>query len=102
MCKAPKPPKQKEPDKPEFLRNRYLDAALGGSASINQIRRGRSDLRIRPDVDGAPQPSGLSDLTDGNLQGFIPSIRARGARTSPTPSIGPRPISGRRLRAERP
>lgn len=45
MCKAPKLPPQKDPDKPEFLRNRFLDAAFGQFGTINQLRTGRSDLR---------------------------------------------------------
>lgn len=99
MCKAPKPPKQKEPDKPEFLRNRYLDAVLGKSGVVNQIRKGRADLRIRPggaDINTLP-PSGLN-LGDADLSGFVPDISIGGAgRTSRTPSIGPRPINGRQL-----
>lgn len=46
MCKAPKPPKPKDPDKPEYLRNPYLDAAIGQSGAVDQLRSGRSQLRI--------------------------------------------------------
>lgn len=46
MCKAPKPPAPKEPDKPEWLRNPYLDAAIGQSGLVDQLRSGRSSLRI--------------------------------------------------------
>lgn len=46
MCKAPKPPKPKEPDKPEWLKNPYLDAAVGQASAVNQLRQGRSSLRI--------------------------------------------------------
>jgi hypothetical protein len=59
MCKAPKPPAPKEPDKPEFLRNRYLDAAIGQSGVVNQLRQGRSTFRIDLDSGlgvGARQP----------------------------------------------
>ena len=45
MCKAPKAPKPKEPDKPEWLRNPYLDAATGQGGIVDQMRRGRSSLR---------------------------------------------------------
>lgn len=65
MCKAPKPPPQKEPEKPEWLRNPYLDAAIGQSAAVNQLRTGRSQLRIdlnsglglRQPGTALPQPS---------------------------------------------
>lgn len=46
MCKAPKPPPQKEPDKPQYLRNPYLDAQIGQSGAVQQMRTGRSQLRI--------------------------------------------------------
>jgi hypothetical protein len=46
MCKAPKPPAPKKPDKPEFLRNAYLDAAIGQSGVVNSLRQGRGSLRI--------------------------------------------------------
>lgn len=46
MCKAPKPPKQKEPDKPEWLRNPYLDRQEGGGGALAALRTGRSALRI--------------------------------------------------------
>lgn len=46
MCKAPKPPPIKKPDKPEFLHNPFLDAAVGGAGAVDQLRQGRSSLRI--------------------------------------------------------
>lgn len=46
MCKAPDPPKPTEPEKPEFLHNEYLDAAMGQSATVAGLRSGRSSLRI--------------------------------------------------------
>lgn len=46
MCKAPKPPAPKDPDKPEWLRNQYLDAAIGQSGVVNQLRQGRSQFRV--------------------------------------------------------
>lgn len=88
MCKAPKRPEPKEPDKPEFLRNRYLDAAIGQSGIVNQIRRGRSDLRIRPD-----------SVTSSRQIGDALSPAAPTGVSDPTsPSIGPAPIAGRRAR----
>ena len=53
MCKAPKPPPVKEPDKPEFLRNPHLDQAFGASGIINSLRTGRSALRV-PLAGGLP------------------------------------------------
>jgi hypothetical protein len=50
MCKAPKPPAPKEPDKPEFLRNVYLDAAVGQSGVVSKLRSGRSQFRIDLDA----------------------------------------------------
>ena len=84
MCKAPKPPKQKEPDKPEFLRNPYLDAFIGRSGMVSQLRTGRSALRIRPgdlpDADARqpgevltptkPNASRLQAPTDPGLPGI--------------------------------
>lgn len=46
MCKAPKPPKQKEPKKPMFLKNRYLDEFVGDAQAVNSLRTGRSSLRM--------------------------------------------------------
>lgn len=74
MCKAPKPPKPKEPEKPEYLRNPYLDAAIGRRAAVDQLRTGRSSLRIdrdstsapsgnRPVVSARPGQSGSSRVT---------------------------------------
>jgi hypothetical protein len=53
MCKAPKPPAPKEPKKPQFLRNRYLDEFVGGAAAVNSIKAGRGSLRIPM---GSPTP----------------------------------------------
>lgn len=77
MCKAPKPPKPKAPDKPEFLRNPYLDAAVGQSGVVDQLRLGRSSLR--------------TDLAAGL------GIRQSAAVPAPT-NFGPtvRPIASRR------
>jgi len=46
MCKAPKVPPVKDPKKPQFLRNKYLDAFLGDSQAVNALRTGRSSLRV--------------------------------------------------------
>jgi len=46
MCKAPKVAPEKEPDKPEFLRNRVLDRALSGAGTVAALRTGRSQFRI--------------------------------------------------------
>jgi hypothetical protein len=46
MCKAPKPPAPKEPKKPQFLRNRYLDEFVGEASAVKKLRTGRSNLRI--------------------------------------------------------
>jgi hypothetical protein len=66
MCKAPKPPTPKEPKKPEFLRNRYLDAFVGGAQSIASLRSGRSSLRIpqggeAKSAPSLPRPEGQPD-----------------------------------------
>ena len=42
MCSAPDPPKPKEPKKPQFLRNRYLDEFVG---DVKSLKAGRSSLR---------------------------------------------------------
>jgi len=46
MCKAPKVPKPKEPKKPQFLRNKYLDEFVGDSAAVKSLKSGRNSLRI--------------------------------------------------------
>lgn len=72
MCKAPKPPKAQEPEKPEFLRNPYLDAAVGQRGTVTQLRQGRSSLRI-------PLASGLGIEPTGS---------------NPTPTVNPPNIAG--------
>lgn len=52
MCKAKKPDKPKDPKKPQYLHNPYLDSAVGGSGMLDQLRTGRSSLRI--DLAGSP------------------------------------------------
>lgn len=46
MCKAPKVPKPKDPKKPQFLRNRYLDEFVGDAQAVKSLKSGRSSLRI--------------------------------------------------------
>lgn len=81
MCKAPKPPPPKEPDKPEWLRNPYLDAAVGQSGAVDQLRSGRSSLRI--------------DLGSGlGIRSALPQPGTPTPVTSPPPgAIRPRPGS---------
>ena len=78
MCKAKKPPKPKKPDKPEYLRNPYLDAAYGQSGTVNQLRTGRSQLRIDLDSGAAARapvvpvaPSTPSPLRPPNPNSLI-------------------------------
>jgi hypothetical protein len=78
MCKAPKPPAPKEPEKPEFLRNRYLDAAIGGRGIVSALRRGRSTFRV--DLD-----PGVS-LTGRNRQTTVPADLP--ASPPPAPRMG--------------
>jgi hypothetical protein len=58
MCKAPKPPKPVEPKKPQFLRNKYLDAFTGGSGAVSALKQGRSQLRVPMASEGTPASSG--------------------------------------------
>lgn len=64
MCKAPKPPVPKEPKKPQFLRNRYLDEFIGDAQAVKSLKTGRSSLRIPlsgPDTvtDTSPTPTSV-------------------------------------------
>jgi hypothetical protein len=96
MCKAPKPPKQKEPKKPQFLRNRYLDEFVGGAAQINSLRTGRSSLRIPT---GGPAP--ITGRQPGDSLVKAPVDR----NTSTGVGAGARPpgmIAGRRRPGETP
>ena len=54
MCKAPKPPKPVEPKKPQFLRNKYLDAFTGGAGAVMALKTGRSQLRVPLATEGTP------------------------------------------------
>ena len=62
MCKAPKPPREKEPDQLEFLHNPYLDAELGGSRLVSQLRAGRSSLRINLVNNNGLAPTGPTPI----------------------------------------
>ena len=83
MCKAPKPPEPKAPEKPEFLRNAYLDAAVGQAGVVSQLRQGRSGFRI--------------DLDTGLGIGASQSLAPAQSKVAPTPEAAPpvRPISRR-------
>ncbi|MEW5249920.1 hypothetical protein [Microbulbifer discodermiae] len=81
MCKPPKVPKAPKPrdpdeDKPEWLRNPYLDGSIGQSSTVDQLRKGRSSLRI--DL-GGPAPA------IAQPQPASPRV------TTPLPSISPKP-----------
>jgi hypothetical protein len=81
MCKAPKVPKPKDPKKPQFLRNKYLDAFVGDSQAVNALRSGRSSLRIDQANPVPVAPLGTTvDVTGVN---------------DPRNDLGPRPIRGR-------
>lgn len=82
MCKAPKPPAPKEPKKPQFLRNRYLDEFVGEAQAVNSMRTGRSSLRIPlvapvPDAGATPAASPL-DVTR------IQPVQPIGTKSRPT------------------
>lgn len=85
MCKAPKPPAPIEPEKPEFLRNTYLDGELGGSNIINSLRRGRSQFRIPL---GGSAPIGTASAP--------PTSSAVVNPVAPPPTSGPGPSGIRR------
>ena len=92
MCKAPKPPAPKDPEKPEYLRNPYLDAAIGQAGSVDQIRAGRSSLRIdlaAPGAASSPSPVPVSPPT--------PTLPGIGGRRRGGGSGGPRRNRGHQL-----
>jgi hypothetical protein len=66
MCKAPKPPAPKEPKKPQFLRNRYLDEYVGQASAVKSLKTGRGTLRIPlggpSPISTAPQPASSSPV----------------------------------------
>ena len=93
MCKAPKPPKPKPAEKPEFLRNPYLDAAIGQSAVVSALRTGRSSLRI-PLGSGLRIPgTQLSPPSGGSVPRVNPS--APNIANVPPPRGDFRGIAGR-------
>lgn len=79
MCKAPKiqAPTANPSDpanKPEYLRNPYLDSALGGALGKNNQRAGRNSLKI--------------DLTPSlGIASSVPKVND-GSRTTASPSAG--------------
>ena len=79
MCKAPKPPAPKEPKKPQFLRNQYLDEFVGDAQAVKSLKSGRSSLRI---------PTG-SPAIGGRQPG-----EALGQPPAQTGLIGPEPPRG--------
>jgi len=97
MCKAPKPPTPKEPKKPEFLRNRYLDASIGDSQAVDALRTGRASLRIPL---GGPTPVG--GRQPGESLVSAPPTSTNPANTPPSSGdfrgIGLRRTSGRPYR----
>lgn len=97
MCKAPKIPKAKEPKKPQFLRNKYLDAFEGSTQAVEALRTGRSSLRI-PAATATPD-SGANKLV-APIQSVSANIAPAGGDFRPSPlSISGRPGSGRSSRS---
>jgi len=85
MCKAPDPPAVKEPKKPEFLRNRYLDEYVGDAQAVKSLKTGRSSLRIPAGV----QAIGGRQIGESLVpQTILPSPPSAGPNRPP-------PISGR-------
>ena len=86
MCKAPKVPKPKEPKKPQFLKNKYLDSFVGISGAVNALKTGRNSLRI-PLAGSAPAggtPAGNANTPptggDFRVQPIAPRRRRAGVR----------------------
>jgi len=88
MCKAPKAPEVKDPKKPQFLRNKYLDGFLGDSAAVQSLRTGRSSLRIpqAADTAGTPPPNPANVAPAGG--DFRPTVAPIGGRRGGRPSGG--------------
>jgi len=88
MCTAPDPPETKDPKKPEFLRNTYLDEAIGQSGVVNALRQGRSTLRIPLGTTrGQPATSSAGPIatraslgTGGGAEGGIGGASGTGRR----------------------
>lgn len=96
MCKAPKPPEKKDPKKPQFLRNRYLDEFAGDSGAVKSIRAGRSSLR--QDL----TPSGVTGTPSATLPLPTPTnganLTPRNGNFLPPAPIAPRGRGNRQLR----
>jgi len=89
MCKAPKPPEIKEPKKPQFLRNRYLDEFVGGAQAIQSLKTGRNSLRI-------PAGSETSSSTGQQPGQALPQpINVNDQQTNGTPRGNPLSLGGR-------
>ncbi len=86
MCKAPKPPEIKEPKKPQFLRNKYLDEFVGDAQAVKSMKQGRSALRI----DQRPSGVGGRDPADAlGLDNSLPDISPTAPAAAPA-AIAPR------------
>lgn len=87
MCNAPKPPQPKEPKEPQYLRNPYVDQVLGKAGAVNQLRTGRSQLRIdlgsqtglglNQSNQSTPNSSGPANRTTRQTPNRLEQLRAR-------------------------
>jgi hypothetical protein len=87
MCKAPKPPAKKEPKKPQFLRNRYLDEFVGEASAVKSLKTGRASLRIPLE-----SPSGVGGRDPA--QSLAPASKTP-TSNAPTVIARPRPVAER-------
>lgn len=82
MCSSPKisQPVQKREKRVEYLRNPYLDGAVGQGSTVDQLRKGRSSLRTdmtpTPSPDTRPVKSANATLTTQRRS--LPSISGAG------------------------
>jgi len=75
MCSAPDPPKPKEPKKPQFLRNRYLDEFVG---DVKSLKAGRSSLRTPlsgPDTSTPAPVATVAPVGNTNPANVTPRLR---------------------------
>jgi len=93
MCSAPDVPQPKKPPKPQFLRNPFLDAAIGQSGVVGTLRSGRSGLRIRRDPSQTATGNTNSTFVNtilgnpndtSNVLGGIPGRIRRANNTDPS------------------
>ncbi len=87
MCKAPKPPAVKEPKKPQFMRNRYLDEFVGDAQAVRSLKTGRDRLRIPAGVQaiGGRQPG----------ESLVPTPRTASTISPANPNPSALPIAPR-------